>query len=89
MLVIKPVHIGGIDLGRERLFDVVKGSRHDVVYELNNWLFDYFHARNLQIKQLPPLDDWQHSEEDTTFWAVTFEEEGWKIWTKSTLIEHK
>lgn len=87
MTVIKPVHVGGIDCERERLFDVLRGSRHELIYELNNWLFDYFYSRNLCIKQLPPMDDWTHSIEDETFWSIDLD--NWKIWTKSLNIEYK
>ena len=81
------VHIGGIDLGRDRLFDVVKTKRSDVLYELNNWLFDYRYANQLPIIQLPALDDWTHSHEDGSYWSIAFPDSEWNIWMRSELLE--
>jgi hypothetical protein len=52
------VHIGNIELDGKTEFLITKGSRKEVLYELNNWIFDYFKLNNQKILQLPPLDDW-------------------------------
>jgi hypothetical protein len=87
MPLFKIVHLGGIDLGRERCVTVIKGKRAEVLYELNNWLFDFFYAHCQPIKQLPHLDDWTHSDEDDSHWSVAFPDIEWQVWLKSELIE--
>lgn len=89
MLRLLPLHIGGVDNGRERLFTAYKGSRSEVLYDLNNWLFDFFYIHKLTIEQLPPLDDWTHSTEDESYWAVAFQADMFQVWVRTELIEYK
>lgn len=86
---IKLLHIGGVDLGKERLCTVFKTTQPQVIHELNNWFFDYLYANQKPIRQLPPLDDWTHSTEDVTFWSVGFPEHDWCVWVKSDILEYK
>lgn len=80
------VHIGSIDKQNERLCTVVKGSRHDVIYALNQWLFDYFRDLALPIKQLPPLDDWSR---DGNKWYIRFPYDDWIVVIDSDIVEFR
>lgn len=85
---VRTVHLGGIDRNRESVCTVVKGNRAGLVKELNNWLFDYFYAQGQPIQQLPPLDDWSKSTEDSTYYYVSsFPAMEWHIWIKSEICE--
>lgn len=86
---LRSVHVGGIDLTNERVYIAVKGTRQELMYELNCWLFDYFYAHGMEIKQLPPLDDWHHSIEDQTFYSTNFPDPIWNIWIRAEPIEFK
>jgi hypothetical protein len=81
------LHVGGIDTGRERLYTSFKGTRAEILYDLNNWLFDYLYAHQLPIVQLPPLDDWIHSTEDVSFWSFNFPTGDLSVWLRSELID--
>lgn len=85
-LLLKTVHIGSILLGRETMCTVIRGTRHEVLYELNGWFFDYFHAHQYPIRQLPPLDDWERSNEDLSYWSIAFPDVEWRVWIRSELI---
>jgi hypothetical protein len=84
---VRTVHIGGIDVNRESVCTVVKGSRLDLMKDLNNWLFDYFYAHNFPIRQLPPLDDWTRSTEDPTYYSLAFPDVEWHIWFRTEPVE--
>jgi hypothetical protein len=86
---MKRLYIGGIDIGRERAADSFKGSRKELLYELNCALFDYLYANSMVIKQLPPLDDWTNSCEDSSFWGYTFPETNIHVWIRAELVEFK
>ena len=87
MPLIKTVHLGGVNLGKENLLTTFASTRHKVLYELNNFLFDYNHAHDFPIIQIPPLDDWKRSEEDHTCWFVNLPDAEWRIWVRSEIIE--
>lgn len=87
MSLVKTIHVGGVNLGKENLITVFKSKRHDVIYELNNWLLDYNIAHSFPIKQLPALDDWNRSEEDPSFWSCNLPDAEWTIWIRSEILE--
>lgn len=89
MPLMKTLHSGGIVLGKETLFNVNRGSRTEVIKELNDWLFDYCFSHNIKPSTLPPLDDWHHSEEDVTYYYVAFPDAEWQVWMKAELIEFR
>jgi hypothetical protein len=89
MPATRRLHIGGINIGKERAGDALEGSRKELIYELNCMLFDYFYANSMEIKQLPPLDDWAQSIEDSSYWGYTFPETEITVWIRSELIEFK
>lgn len=88
-MITKTVHIGTISHHDKSECTVLRASRHEVLNELNNWFFDYLHANKLPIDQLPPLDDWDRSEEDTSMWYTEFPEEGWLVTMRSEFITFK
>jgi hypothetical protein len=84
MYSYKTIHIGGIsNLDNYIIYVTIKSTRHDVVYQLNNWLFDYLYPRDMKILQLPPMDDWVRSPEDETYWSCNLPDMDWTIWTRS------
>jgi hypothetical protein len=87
MPLVRAVHVGGIDRNRECVCTVVKGSRLGLVRELNNWLFDYFYAHGLPIQELPPLDDWNKSTEDSSYYYLAFPDIEWHVWLRTESIE--
>lgn len=88
-MITKTVHIGQISRHDKSECMVLRASRHEVLHNLNNWFFDYFYANKLPIEQLPPLDDWDRSEEDTSMWYTEFPEEGWLVTMRSECITFK
>lgn len=87
MPLLKTVHVGSIQLGSETLCTLVSSDRQKLIYALNDWLFDYQYANRMEIKQLPPLDDWKHSTEDNTYWSVEFPNPEWAIAVRAEPIE--
>lgn len=87
MTLLKTIHIGGVNLGKENMTTIFKPKRHDVIYELNSWIFDYNHSHGYPIKQLQPLDDWQRSEDDPTYWFCHLPDAEWTVWVRSELVE--
>lgn len=88
-MITKTVHIGTISLNDKSECTVLRASRQETIQELNNWLFDYLHANVLPIEQLPPLDDWDHSEEDASMWYIEFPDPGWLITLRTEQITFK
>jgi len=92
MIITKLVHIGGITHNNEVFCTVVAPNRNKMIYELNNYMFDYQYVHNKPIsvlKQLPSLDDWTHSKEDNDYWYIDYLEEKLHIWMKTELIDFK
>jgi hypothetical protein len=87
MSLLKTVHVGTIQLGPETMFTIVKPDRQKLIYALNDWMFDYQYANSMDIKQIPPLDDWDHSHEDATCWAINFPNLEWTIIVRAEPIE--
>ena len=87
MPLVKTVHVGGVNLGKENMITVFHAKRHDTIYDLNNWLFDFQYANGYVIKQLQPLDDWTRSEEDSTMWFCHLPDSEWTIWVRSEVVE--
>lgn len=73
------VHIGRITHHGKMVAHAAKPSRHALLFELNNWFFDYFYANGLPIQTLPPLDDWTHSAEHNDVWTVQFPSPEWSV----------
>jgi hypothetical protein len=86
-MLVKTVHIGGINLGKENMATVFQAKRQKLIYELNDWIFEYQYAHQYPIQQLPPLDDWMRSQEDATCWYVHFPDPEWTVWVRSSIIE--
>jgi hypothetical protein len=73
----KEVIVGSIDdYNGTRLFTTVKLKRHKVIYELNNWFFDYFRETKVPIEQLPPLDDWVKKNNN---WYILFTDQCFNV----------
>ena len=85
----KTVYIGTIVRDDKTEYTVLRASRHEAIQELNNWFFDYFRANKQVITQLPPLDDWDNSEEDSTLWYIEFPVDGWQVIVRSENIWFK
>lgn len=86
-MLVKTVYVGGVNLMKENMVTVFKSKRHIAISELNNWLFDYQYAHQYPIKQLPPLDDWNRSTEDSTYWYINFPNTEWTVWIRSESVE--
>jgi hypothetical protein len=87
MPLLKTVHVGAIQLGHETMCTIVRSDRQKLIYALNDWMFDYQYANRMEIKQLPPLDDWCHSTEDVTYWSVAFPNPEWSVTVRAEPIE--
>lgn len=87
MPLSKLLHTGTAKIGKETVFTTNKGTRHLCLAELNNWLFDHCWAHGLHVVQLPPLDDWTHSDEDRSVWAYVPDVKNVTILLKSEVIE--
>jgi len=87
MPLIKTLHHGGIRHDGHLVHVFTESSRQKLIYAINNWFLDYSCAKQIDVVQLPPLDDWQRSTEDATFWTVTFPEDGWEVFVRSEVIE--
>lgn len=89
MLAMKTIHHGGIRQNGVIVNTFTAATRQKLIYELNSWFFDYFYAHKLDIKQLPPLDDWIRSTEDVSYWSLTFPDTTWEVWIRHELMEFK
>lgn len=87
MPLLKTLHHGGIRRDGHLIHVFTESSRQKLIYAINNWFLDYFYANQIDILQLPPLDDWQRSTEDGTYWSVKFPDETWDVFVRSELIE--
>lgn len=87
MPLVKTVHMGGVDRQESNLVTFVRGKQHKILYELNNWWFDYFYAHGERVRQLPPLDDWCRSADDPSYWYIIFPADGWSVWIRSEPVE--
>lgn len=83
----RAIHTGCIVHNSVTLCIINKESRKELLYELNNWFFDYFYANQHNIRSLPPLDDWIRSAENPRLWTVQFPNQEWsvKIWDEFLL----
>lgn len=86
MPTIKTIHHGGIEHDGHVIKHFSEPSRQKLMYELNSWFFDMLYASGRDIVQLPPLDDWNHSAENTTYWSFTFLDE-WHVWITHEIME--
>lgn len=77
------VHMGVISHNGTALKTCAKPNRHELLFELNNWFFDYFYANQLPIRSIPPLDDWTRSTEHMNIWTVHFPTPEWTIQIES------
>ena len=89
MAVVKTVHLGGIEKDNQRIKTFAAPSRLELIKELNSWFFDYCYGRGIKIEQLPPLDDWIHSNEDSTYWSVDFPDTNWVVWIRYEPMEFR
>lgn len=86
--MIKTVHVGGISHNDRTIHTINKSTKRKLLQSINDWLFDYSRSTSIStIYQLPPLDDWSHSNEDSTFWYINYPTGEWLIWIKSELME--
>ena len=87
MPVNKTLHSGTAKIGKETVFTTNKGPRHLCLAELTNWLFDHCWAHGIQVVQLPPLDDWTHSQEAPYLWSFIPDVKDVTIFLQSEVIE--
>lgn len=87
MGVLRSVHLGVILHNDIIVKILIDGKKSKLLRELNNWFFDYFKVRKEEILQLPPLDDWEHASEDSSFWQCHFPDDTWKIWIRTDIVE--
>lgn len=80
------VHMGKIMHGTRTLTTILKPTRHELLYELNNWFFDYLYANQLNISSLPPLDDWTRSQENLQQWHIVWPDVEWSVIIESELL---
>ena len=80
--MLKTVYTGGINHVDGTAVVFVAPTLDDFVSDINMWFFEYFHAANKEIVVLPPLDDWQRSDEDITHWSIVFPYDGWTVWVR-------
>jgi hypothetical protein len=82
------VHIGCINHDNKTLKIINREKRHELIYDLNNWFFDYFYANQQVIRSLPPLDDWTRSHENPSMWSIEFPFPDWvvQIWTEPLML---
>jgi hypothetical protein len=83
----KLVHSAGIEHRGKLVKTLISASRTNLLYELNNWLFDYLHKTGRTIEHLPPLDDWDHSIEKESYWSILFPTDEWFIWIQTDDVE--
>ena len=88
-MITKIIHLGGLDFEGRTVYTSVKPSRTDIIKDLNNWLFDYYHSRKEDVLFLPELDDWTHSEEDDSMWYIHFPTDSHFIWIRHEPVEFK
>lgn len=80
----KIVYLGGIEHNGNLVKTFVSGlTKHDLLYNMDTWFLDYFIRTEADLRKLPPLDDWNHSEDDETYWTINFPNENWKLWIRS------
>ena len=87
MALVKTLHHGGIRKDGKIVETFVKSRRQTLMYDINTWFFDYFYANELDIQQLPPLDDWTRSVEDGTCWSIKFPDTTWEVWIRHEIME--
>lgn len=87
MALLKNIHHGVIQHNGHIVKTLVESNRQKLIYELNTWFLDYCYANNLDIEQLPPLDDWTRSDEDASCWAVEFPDATWQVSIRHELME--
>jgi hypothetical protein len=87
MALVKVLHQGGISRNGHIIKTFTKPSRQKLIYELNTWFFDYFYAGDLDVQQLPPLDDWTRAVEDPLYWSIQFPDDTWSVWITQEVIE--
>ena len=87
MPLVKNIHHGGIRKDGNIVKTFAAPNRQKLVYEINNWFFDFFYAGDIDIQQLPPLDDWTHSSEDVSCWSVKFPDATWEVWIRHEIME--
>ena len=79
--------VAGINHNDKTLEVVVSYNENQLFMEVNNWLFDYCYANHLSIIQAPPLDDWTHSPENSSYWSYTFPNTEWSLWIQTKILE--
>jgi len=87
MPVIRTIHVGVIVHKMITLKILTAATKHQLLYDLNSWFFDYFRTNGYPVEQLPPLDDWIHSSENDRYWQITFPNNEWTVWIRSDTLE--
>lgn len=88
MPLLKSLYIGEIKIQKETVCLTHKGTRHACISDLNSWLFDFTHNAGRQILQLPPLDDWSISEDDSSLWFYIFPDIGTTVSVRMELVDY-
>lgn len=87
MKVAKTVYYGGVEQDNKSIKIFFSGNKRKLLQDINNWLFDYLFYSGREVKQLPPMDDWDHNGETPNYWSINYPVEGWKIWISSDYID--
>lgn len=85
--MVNSVCVGMIMKDQKLVQLILRQTRHDVTYELNNWFVNYFRMNHEPIIQLPPLDDWTQSEEYPSLWNYKFQSNRWSVTTYIETLE--
>ena len=89
MSTLKTMYIGGISHEDGTGAILVASTFSDFIFDVDGWFFEYFHASNKEAVAIPPLDDWQHSQEDNTYWSIAFPSDEWTVWVRREDIGFK
>lgn len=73
------VHIGILQHNSVIIKVFTQASLVKLIYEINTWFFEHYKLTDLTVYQLPPLDDWEHSVENDSYYEVFDPSKSWKV----------
>ena len=86
MSLIKTIYVGAIIHNAKTVKTFVQSSKTKLLYDINCWFFDHYRSNDAPVYQLPPLDDWTLSKEDSSYWYIALEDD-WAVWIRSDIVE--
>jgi hypothetical protein len=86
MTLVRTVYVGGIIHADGTTITFMAPTRPQLVSDIDIWFYEYFKGLNQTVLPLPPLDDWDHSQEDDTYWSIHFPTDDWVVWTRHELM---